>query len=200
MNKKMFGPIVLAGGILVSLIGALWVSGALPSQADQPPPPLTDLLLQESDFPGFECERDEQDPGERAKEVAEFVGLSPDYLEGGGVYFFVYSSSEFQAVVHALYRYESEKEAKAHYEHLLQALPLSPLGRGTPILSRSEQSFKGVQGHVVEAQDPIGTAYWFFGTRGQLVTIMVVLSLETKGQPVFNDLLPIVVGRMAEHQ
>lgn len=202
MNKKMIGLIVLAGGILLTLTGALWAIKALPSETAQPMPPLADLLLRESDFPdcGFGCERVERDAEEMAREMAEFVGLSPDYLEGCSVYFIVYSFPEFKAVVHGLYRYESKKETIAHYEQLLEALPAAPLGRGTPIISRSEWSFKGVKGQIIEAQDPWGTAYWFIGARGKLLTVMVVLSAESTGQPVFEELLPIALGRMAGPQ
>lgn len=202
MNRKMFGPIVLAGGILVSLIGASWVIGALPSQADQPTPPLADLLLQKRDFPdcGFGCEQAEQEAEEMAREMAEFMGLSLDYLEGRSVYFVVYSPPAPKAVVHGLYLYKSEQEAIARYEHLLEALPLTPLGRETPIISQSERSFKGVKGQIIETHDPIGTAYWFVGVRGKLLTIMGVLSTESTGQPIFEELLPIVLGRMARPQ
>jgi len=210
MNKKKFLPIVIAGGILLTLFGALWAIRALPSQTAQPPPPITDLLLRDSDLSrcGFEWEQDERDRKEIAREMAEFVGLSPDYLEGDSVYFLVFSPPEpkakddnhlgfFAVVVHGLYRYESEKAAIARYGHLIEALPLAPLGRETPIISRAEWSFKGVKGQVIETQDPIGTAYWFIGVRGDLLTIMVVLSTGTNGQPVFEQLLPIVLSRMA---
>jgi hypothetical protein len=205
--EKKFWPIVVAGGILLIFIGAFWAISPLPSQADQPTPPLADLLLREGDFPDCRlgCEQvEEQDAEEMARELAEFVGLSPDYSEGRVVYFIVYSFPDPKAVAHGLYRYESEKEAIAHYEHLTKALPQAPLGRGTPIISRSEWSFEGVKGEIIEAQDPAGTAYWFVGVRGKLLTIMVVLGTEsvdgmgsTGGQPVFQELLPIVVERMA---
>ncbi len=202
MNTRNFRSIFLAGGILLTLMGALWAIRTLPSQADQPTSPLADLLLQEGDFPdcGFGCEQVDQDTEEMAREIAEFVGLSPDYLEGCSVYFLVYSPPEPKAVMHGLYRYESEKEAIAHYGYLLKALSLAPLARGTPILSRSEWSSEGVKGQIVEAQDPIGTAYWFVGVRGKLLTIMGVLSTESTGQPVFKELLPIVLGRRAGPQ
>lgn len=193
----------MAGGILLTLIGVLWAIRARPSQVAQPTPPLADLLLRKSDLAdrGFECELVERDAEEMAKEMAQFTGLSPDYLEGQGVYFLVYSPPPRpKAVTHGVYRYESEEEAIAHYEHLLEALPLAPLGRETPIISWSEQSSKGIKGQILEAQDPIGIAYCFFGVRGKLLTIMEVLGTESTGQPVFEKLLPIALQRMAEPQ
>ncbi len=51
---------------------------------------------------------------------------------------------------------------------------------------------------IIEAQDPIGTAYWFIGTRGKLLTVMATLGTETEGQSVFEELLPVAVGRLVE--
>jgi hypothetical protein len=117
------------------------------------------------------------------------------------VYFLVYSPPpEAKAVTHGAYRSESEEEAIAHYEHLLEELPLAPLGRETPILSWSERSSKGIKGQILKAQDPTGIAYWFFGVRGKLLTIMEVLGTESTGEPVFEKLLPIALQRMAESQ
>lgn len=198
MNKNMFRLITLVGGILLTIIGTLWAIKVLPSQAAQPIPPLADLLLQTSDLPdcGLGCE-EVRHGLEDAKEGAEAFGLPPDYQEGVGVYFLAYTYPFPKAVVQALYRYENEEKATARYEQLLEAFPLSPLGRGTPIIGQFEWSFKGVKGHMIETQDPSGgTLYWFIGVRGKLLTIIGVLSFDSTGQPFFKELLPIALGRI----
>lgn len=195
MSPQRLGLIALAGVLLT--VTSLYVTEVARSQT--PDLPIADLLLQESDFPdcGFGCERDEQDVKALGREIARFVGLPLDYQEGGGVYFVVYSPPEPKSVVHGVYRYRDQDEAIAHYEHLLEALPLAPLGRKTPIAGRSEWVSEGAQGQIIEARDPIGTAYWFVGVRGKLLTVMVVLGTESMGQQVFYELLPIALERMA---
>lgn len=194
MSAQRLGLIALVGVLLT--VTALYVAEVALSQT--PDLPIADLLLQESDFPdcGFGCERDKQDVEALGREMAEFVGLPLDYQEGGSVYFLVHSSPEPKAVVHGVYRYGSQNEAIAHYEHLLEALPLAPLGRRTPIASRSEWFSEGVQGQIIEAQDPIGTAYWFVSVRGKVLMVLVVLGTESMGRPVFHELLPIALERM----
>lgn len=179
-------------GVMVALVG-LWMVKVTYSQP--PEPPLVELLLQEGDFAHHEFEREwvEQDE----KEVAEFIGLPLDYPEGQAVYFLVYSPPEPKAVVQALYRYSNDKETLSHYEHLLKALPLTPLGRETPITYMAEQSYGGMKGQIFEAKDPVGTAYWFVGTQGKLMMVMVVLGTEATGQPLFEELLPKTVEKMA---
>lgn len=203
MSKKMFGPIILVGGILLALVGALWPIITLPSRAAQPMPSLADLLLRTSDVPncGFGCEEIGRGP-EEAKEAAESVGLPPDYQEALGIYFLVYTYPNFKGVTQALYRYESEEKAIAYYEQLLGTFPLI-LSRQFPIISQSGWSFRGVKGQVIEVQeDPAWTTYWFFGRQGKLLMMMGVLIVgsESEGQPFFTELLSIAAGRMAGPQ
>jgi hypothetical protein len=198
-KAKLLSVFVLLALLLSAGPGVTLAQEPPPPQAAQPTPPIADLMLRDSDLSGygFGCEQVRQDGERRASEMAEFVGLSPDYLEGDSVYFVVYSPPEPKAVIHGLYRYDSEKEAIAHYEHLLEAFPLTPLGHETPIISISERSLKGVEGQMIETQDPIGTAYWFVGVRGKLLTVMAVLGAETTGQPVLEEQLPIALERIA---
>lgn len=193
-NIWRLGLMALAG-TMVALIGL----GAVEVSSSQPPePPLVDLLLQECDFAGHEFEREwfYQD----TREISEFAGLPLDYLEGRAVYLVVYSPPEPKGVIQGLYRYTSEKEAQAHYEHLLKTLPFAPLGHETPIIRMSKRPFGGIQGQTIETQDPIGTAYWFVGTQGKLLMVMVVLGTETTGQSTFEELLPKALEKIAESQ
>lgn len=209
--KNKSWKIVLIGSILLTLVlvGVVYAVRALPSQAAQPTPALGDLLLSTNDVCDCAagCEEVERittegDKETLAKEVAEFTGLPLDYQEGAGVYLIAYVKRPKppKSVGQALYRYESREQAAAHYEQLLKALPDAPLGRETPIISTSEWSFKGVRGQVIEAQDPWGKAYWFIGTRGNLLTGVGVLSQESMGQPLFKQLVPLAVERMAGSQ
>jgi hypothetical protein len=203
---KPIWKIALIGSILLTLVlvGVAYALKPLPSPSAQPMPPLRDLLLHPNELCDHVAECEEIEIGEEyteesvAKETAEFIGLPTDYQEGVGFYVVVYAKHNFpQAVLQALYRYGSEEEAIARYEQLLKGLPDTPLGRGTPIIRTYEWPFQEGKGQVVEAQDPAGTAYWFIGTQGDRLMVLVVLSEGTKGQPVFAQLVPLMEAHMA---
>lgn len=215
MNKRMFRSLVLAGGILLTLIGTLWATKSLPSQAAQPTPPLAELLLCKNDLPDLQWEQSEdQNPEELAKEIAKFTGLSLEgtgFLEGRGflTYSDSYSDHKATSVVQGLYRYGSEKMAAVRYEHLLRSLHLAPLGRETPIASQSRWPSEEIEGQVIETLDPIESAYayWFVGVQGDLVTIVQVWvcrplspGSDSSDRAVLTDLLPRALKRMAGTQ
>ncbi len=204
------GKMVLIGSALLTLAlaGAVYAVRTLPSEAAEPTPALGDLLLRTGDVcdPAAGCLQIERistkDSTTVAREMAEFIGLTLDYQEGAGVDFVAYyEHPEFpKAMTQAVYRYERNEESTARYEELLAALPGAPLGRETPIISKSESSFEGARGQVIEARDPGGKAYWFIGTRGDLLTGVVVLSEASTAQPLFERLVPLAVERMAGSQ
>ncbi len=207
--KRNFIRVGIALLFLSGVWGGIWRASRGPSPAT-PPPPLTDLLVRIGDVPdcGLRCEEMERNAA-RAMDTAELIGLPWDNVEGAGVFFLVHSDPHPQAVVESLYRYPSEEEARAHYERLIERLPLAPLNREpNDIINQSEWSSGGVQGRIIEVREPHGTAYWFLGLSGRLLIVMGVRNadfsligeLEPQFFKDFEALLSIAVERMVESQ
>lgn len=211
MNARKLWLVALIG-ILLAVTG-LHVVGASPFQDE---PSFAEMLLCGSDLPNNYGSRwkqiEDQAPEELAGEIAKFAGLSlgeSDFLEGRAVAFLTESLSDpprVTGIVQGVYRYQSEKAAAARYEQLLQGLPSAQLGRETPITDQVKWSFGEAKGQVIEASDPIGSAYayWFVGAQGDFVTIVQVWVFQHHDpgpdlldRAVLMELLPKVMG-MAE--
>ncbi len=171
------------------------------SQASHPTPPLAELLLREDDLPEGTVFLRGEEPN-TVKDMAEFVGLllqKPKVVEREMVYFAGGHPDDGPlAIAHGLYRYQTAEQARAQFEQLRQEVRLTPLGRSTPIVRQSERSFAKVKGQILEAADPIGTAYWFIGVYEDVLIILVTLGPDDSGQrQVLETVLPKLIERIS---
>lgn len=196
MDKQKLGLVAL---VVIALLLAIGFQSKL--QASHPTPPLAELLLHEDDLPEGAVFFRGEERG-MIEEIAEFVGLSlqrPGFVEGEMAYFAGgYPDEGPKAIAHGLYRYQAAEQAMAQFERLRQEVRLTPLGRSTPIVRQSERSFAKVEGQILEASDPIGTAYWFVGVYEDIVITLVTLGPDDSGQrQLLETVLPKLIERIS---
>jgi len=128
---------------------------------------------------------------EEAAWWAERMGMSRDYLEGVGAYYYVDEPGRERGITQAVYRYPTRWHASRRVRALAEGALSLDAGSGQ-VTPPQPLSLHGFEGYVVRVDYSPAAVQVFVGSRGAIVMLLQVPTFVA-GEETFDDILPLVL-------